>query len=84
MDEQIDKLESEVKPKGVKAAKEILESYDPSVVKLAFKYVRKQQRAAGPQGLGSRIENLLATMSKGEANAMRNKLLAAKVAQSEA
>lgn len=84
MTDQIASLEGIVKPKGVRAAKEILDGYDPGVIKLAFKYVRQRERAAGPQGLGSRIENLLAQMPPSEATMMRGKLLEAKAAQAEA
>lgn len=84
MDAQIASLEAAVRPKGVRAAKDIADSNDPGVIKLAFKYIRKREKAAGPAGLGSRIEGLLATMSNREANAMRAKLLEAKNAQIEA
>ena len=78
MDEQISSLEAQVKPKGVRLATEIVEGYDPLVIKLAFKKIRILERSAGPQGLGSRIETLLATMPDKDAAAMRTKLLEAK------
>lgn len=83
IDEQIAALESAVKPKGVKAANEILETYDGDIIRLAFKYHRKRALAAGPGGLGSRIEALLGTMSNKEAAEMREKLLEAKRAKAE-
>lgn len=83
MHAQIEKLEELVKPKGVKQAREIVEGYEPDVIKLAFKYLRRTERAAGPSGLGSRIEGLLAAMPEAEANQMRAKLLEAKAAKAE-
>lgn len=80
MDEQIAALESAVKPKGVKQANVILDTYDGDVIRLAFKYHRKRALAAGGGGLGTRIETLLGTMSNKEAAAMRAKLMDAKVA----
>lgn len=76
--QQIANLESECGAQGVKRARELSESENPSVIKLAFKYVRSVERASGPQGLGKRMESLLAMMPESEANAMRAKLLAAK------
>jgi len=84
MEAQISRLEELVRPKGVKAANAILEGYDPGVIKLAFKYIRKREKLAGPTGLGSRIEGLLEQMPASEAEKMRASLLKAKAAQAEA
>ncbi len=78
---QITALEQDVKARGVSAANEIVENCDPNVIKLAFRYVRRREKAAGPTGLGSRIEGLLEEMDAKEAATIRNKLLAAKEAR---
>lgn len=72
--EQIAKLEAKVGNKGKKAAAEIVESYEPDVVRLAFKLLPK----TGAMGLGKRIEGLLAGMDANEAAEIRSSLLAAK------
>ncbi len=78
IDDQIATLEAEVKPKGCRAAAEIVENYDAAIIKLAFKRIRKIERQSGVGGLGSRIETLLETMPAKEASAMRQSLLTAK------
>ncbi len=78
MDAQIEALEGIVKPKGVKAAREIVDGYDSAVVKLAFKYIRRDERQAGSAGLGKRIDALLKHMPKSEAEETRKRLLRAK------
>ncbi len=77
MDAQITSLEKDVKPKGVRAANQIVDGNDPNVVKLAFKYVRKREKA-GAGGLGSRSEILLSQMPTNEQKKMREQLLKAK------
>ncbi len=72
--EQIAKLEERVGPKGKKKAREIVETYEPDVIRLAFKMIPK----VGPPGLGKRIEGLLAGMDANEAAEIRSSLLAAK------
>lgn len=72
--EQIAKLEERVGNKGKKLAREIVESYDPDVVRLAFKLLPK----TGATGLGKRIEGLLAGMDTDQASEIRSSLLAAK------
>ncbi len=78
VDDQIKSLEDKVGAKGRKAAQEIVDSYDGLVIKLAFKRIRKNERATGTAGLGSRIETLLKNMPAKQADAMRQSLLAAK------
>lgn len=84
MEVQIQTLEDLVGDDGVNEARELVESTDANILKLAFKYVRRTERAAGPQGLGSRIDALLAEMDDKEATEIRNKLMEAKAAKAAA
>jgi len=73
---QIARSKKEVGREGIKLAQEIVETYESDVIRLAFKMVPKGPNAGA--GLGKRIERMLANMPKGQAEDMREKLLAAK------
>jgi hypothetical protein len=79
VEEQIARLEERVGAKGKKAAAEIVEQYEPDVVRLAFKRLPK---AASPTTLGTRIEALLEGVPANQREAMRAALLDAKRKQS--
>ena len=74
--QQTDRLKSEVGREGVKAANEIVEGYEPLVIKLAFKLIPKGPTAT--TGLGSRIEGMLANMPAKQADETRQNLLTAR------
>lgn len=74
--EQIARIKKIVGRDGVRAAQEIIETYNPDVIRLAFKLIPKGPNVNG--GLGKRIEAMLANMPKNQAAEMREKLLAAK------
>jgi len=75
LNQQIERLKKEVGKEGVAAAEEILEGYEPEIIKLAFKMLPKQQ---GQRGLGKRIEELLLNVPKSKQSEMRAMLIAAK------
>lgn len=74
--QQIKRLKGEIGPKGVKAANEIVEGYEPDVIKLAFKMVPKGLTANS--GLGKRIEAMLANMPAKQATETRKRLIVAR------
>jgi hypothetical protein len=76
LSEQIDRLKKAVGREGVKAAQEIVEGYEPDVIKLAFKMVPKGQGANA--GLGKRLEAMLAQIPKSRRAEVEADLLAAR------
>ncbi len=77
LEAQINALKQSVGRDGIKLAAEILETYEPDVIKLAFKQVPKGPSATS--GLGKRIENLLANVPKRRQAEVREALETAKV-----
>lgn len=59
-------------------AAEIKQNVDSRVVKLAFKYVRQNEKSGGPTGLGRRIEEILSVSPDSETSQMRAKLMSCK------
>lgn len=79
LEDQINVLKQSVGREGIKLADEILETYEPDVIKLAFKQVPKGPNAAA--GLGKRIEALLANMPPRKQAETRELLETAKAAK---
>ena len=75
-DERISNLRKELGQEGVAAATALAARTQIGILRFAL--WTHPQRATVVGGLGSRIENMLAAMPKGEADEMRAKFLAAK------
>lgn len=75
--DRIAKLETSVGASGIKQAEKIVSDFQVDVIRLAALRLPTIYRQGG---LGKRIENMLATLPKAEADKMRQTLLTAKAA----